>query len=91
MDTIQRTLYILDDHYEKSYLHKFVSESKHFTEQERTTFHNLWTKYEFLFEVTVGTWKNKPLYIELKLDDKPYNKKPYPVPRENKFVFKKKV
>ena len=37
-------------------------------------------KYELLFGGTLGTWKTKPVDIELQLGEKYYHAKPYPVP-----------
>ena len=48
-------------------------------------------KYKFLLYRTLGTWNNKPVYIEIQLDAKPYHAKPYPVPRSKKSAFKKSV
>ena len=44
-------------------------------------------KYELLFDGTLGTLKKKPVDIELQTGAKPYNVKPYPVPRVHKAVL----
>ena len=51
--------------------------------------YNLLTKYEFLFNVTIGNWKTKPVDIELHPGSKPYHPKPYPVPHSHEAVFNK--
>ena len=33
------------------------------------------SKYEFLFDRTIGTWKTNPVYIELNSGVKPYHEK----------------
>ena len=40
---------------------------------------------------TVGTWKTKPVDIELQPDANPYHAKHYSVSRSHKEVFKKEV
>ena len=40
----------------------------------------LLTKYNSLFDGTLGIWKSEPVHLELKPDAKPYHSKPYPVP-----------
>ena len=82
-------LCILNAHNEKSNLHKVASESKKLTEEERTKLHTLLTKYEFLFNRTLGTCKNKPVDIEIQPHSKPHGLKLYQLPRAHKFVFKK--
>ena len=86
---MRHTCHILDSHYEKSNLHKVASESKKLTEEERIKLHTLLTKYEFLFNQTLGTCKNKPVDIELQPHAKPHNVKLYPLPRAHKAVFNK--
>ena len=49
------------------------------------------TKYEFLFNKTLGTSKTKPVDIEIQSVAKPYHAKPYPVPQAHKYVFRKEV
>ena len=45
--------------------------------------------YEFLFEKTIGTWKTKPVDIELQPGKKLYRAKPYLVPRAHEDVLRK--
>ena len=54
---------ILDYRYEESDLSKVESESKHISEEERAMFHNLLSKYEFIFNGTLGTCKTEPVHI----------------------------
>ena len=49
--------------------------------------HDVLNKYEFLLNGIIGTWKTKPVYIELQPGEKPYHDKPYPVPRAHEAVF----
>ena len=41
----------------------------------------LLTKFEKLFDGTLGTWKNTKYDIELKPGATPYHGRPYPIPR----------
>ena len=38
--------------------------------------HDVLTKYEFLFDGNLGTWKTMPVDIELNPGEKPYHVKP---------------
>ena len=42
-------------------------------------FREVLNKYELIFDITLGTWKTKPVDIELQPGEKPYHAKPYPV------------
>ena len=42
-----------------------------------------------MFYVTIGTWKTKPVDIELKLGKRKYHSKPHLVPHTTKSIFKK--
>ena len=50
-------------------------------------FYNVLTKYAFLFNVTLVTWKTKPVDIELHPGAKPYHSKLYPGPRAQEAIF----
>ena len=63
LDSIRCTRHILETHNKKPDLQKFASESKNLTEEEQEMLNNLLSKYEFLFDGTLGTWKNKTIYI----------------------------
>ena len=51
--------------------------------------YNVLPKYEFIFNGTLGTWKNEPVDIELKSGAKTYHSKPYTVPRAHEYALKK--
>ena len=55
------------------------SNDKNLTEDEHNALHDLTTKYELLFNVTLGTWKTKSIDIELHTNAKPHHTKLYPV------------
>ena len=47
--------------------------------------------FEDLFDGTLVTWNNKPLYLELKYDEKPVWSCTYPVPRVHEDMFRNQV
>ena len=80
---------ILDTNYQKAYLNNIMSEVKHLSHNEKCMLHEVLSKYELLFDRTLGTWKPKPVDIELEPGDKPYNSIPYLVPCSHAAVIKK--
>ena len=89
LDATWRTRMILDSKDKKYNLSKIASYCKHLISDKHNIIYNVITKYELIFNVTIGTWKTKPVDIELHPWEKPYNSKPYPVPRARKAVFKR--
>ena len=53
--------------------------------------HDVLNKYEFLLNGIIGTWKTKPVYIELQPGEKPYHDKPYLVTRAHEVISRKEV
>ena len=86
LDSTRRMRRILDAQYQKSDLRKIMSNSKHLNNDERIVLYDVLTKYEFIFDGTLGTWKTKPVDLELQSVAKPYHAKPYPVPRAHEAV-----
>ena len=82
---------ILDAQFQKSHLRKIVSNSKSLNNDKQSMLYNALTKNEFIFDRTLGTWKIKPVHIELHPGKKPYYDKPYPVPWSHEEVFCKAV
>ena len=54
-------------------------------------FREVLNKYELIFDITLGTWKTKPVDIELQPGEKPYHAKPHPVTGSYKAVFRKEA
>ena len=82
---------ILDAKYQKSDLSKILSNSKHLINDRQSMLYDVLTKYELLFNGTLGTWKMNPVDIELQLGTKPYHSNLYPVPQAHKAVFCKEL
>jgi hypothetical protein len=47
---------------------------------DKNKLYELLSKYNSLFDGTLGVWQSEPIHLELKPDAKPYHAKPYPVP-----------
>ena len=61
LESMWRTRSILDAQYQNADLRIIVSHSKHLNNNKRSMLYNVLTKYEFLFDGTLGTWKTKPV------------------------------
>ena len=48
-------------------------------------------KHESLFDGTLGTWKTKPVTLDLKPDAKPHYQHPYQIPRIHEETLKREV
>eukprot|EP00957_Ditylum_brightwellii_P063155 4793878-Ditylum_brightwellii.AAC.1 len=73
---------VLKAKYEKADLRKEVEDyCPQLNSSQRKQLTKLLTKFEKLFDGTLGTWKNSKYDIELKLGATPYNKKPYSIPQ----------
>ena len=64
---------------------------QHLTRTQRNELLKLLKKIEYLFYVTLGTWKIDPVELELKQDTNPIYSRPYPVPKVHKEMFKTEV
>ena len=78
MDRIKR---ILDATYEKAVLEKITSECQYLNIEERESLLTLLTKYESLFDRTLGFWNHKEYDIELQSGVKPYHARAYTIPK----------
>jgi len=60
-------------------------------ETDKIQLYNLLSKYNSLFDGTLGVWKSEPVHLELKPDAKPYHSKPYPVPYSQERKLKEEL
>ncbi len=51
----------------------------------------LLTKFEDLFDGTLGDWDTEPVSLKLKEGAKPYHSRPFPTPKAHKETLKKEV
>jgi hypothetical protein len=84
---------ILEDKYTALNLRDIWNKSMHLDvrQQEQLFAVRVLTKYEALFNSSLGTWKEHPLYIELKPDSKPYHAKAFPIPKVHLNTLKAEV
>ena len=83
---------ILDTKYEKGDPPSIVNDNcSHLSLHQRTSLLKLLTKFEELFDGTLGEWDTEPVSLELKEGAKPYAGKPYPIPRIHRETLKKEV
>ena len=76
----KRVTRILDAKYEKADLAQLCKKQNHLTKVEQHMLHLLLSKYEHLFDGTLGEWRGTGVSFELRPDAKPYHAKPYPIP-----------
>ena len=57
-----------------------MSDIKHLSNDEQSMLYGVLTKYEFIIDGTIVTWKTKPVDIELHPGAKPFHSKTLPVP-----------
>jgi hypothetical protein len=66
-DATKRVMQILDAKYQKADLQSIVRDNcKHLSADQKKKLLQLLTKYESLFDGTLGDWKTKPVSFQLK-------------------------
>ena len=70
---------------EKADLQSIVKDKcKHLSANQQKKLLQLLTKYESLFDGTLGEWKTKPVSFQLKEGVSPYHGQAFPVPKVHK-------
>jgi hypothetical protein len=64
---------------------------KHLSTDQKKKLLELLTKYELLFDGTLGDWKTKPVSFQLKEGVSPYHGRAFPVPKVHKETIIKEV
>jgi hypothetical protein len=91
-DATKHVTRILDANYKRADLQSIVKDKcKHLTANQQTKILQLLTKYESLFDGTLGDWKTKPVSFQLKEVVSPYHGRAFPVPKVYKETIKKEV
>jgi hypothetical protein len=90
-DSTTRVKRILDAKYEKADLVATVSNCKHLETNEQSTLITLLSKYETLFDGTLGKWTGDPYHIELKPNVTPYHARAFPIPKIHEQTLRKEV
>ena len=89
-DATKRVTQILDAKYQKADLQSIVKDKcKHLSADQQKKLLQLLTKYELLFDSTLGDWKTKPVLFQLKKGVSPYHGQAFPVPKVHKETIKK--
>ena len=65
--------------------------SHHLNADQKLQLEKLLTKYESLFDGSLGHWRAKSVDIELKPDAKPFHARPYPVPKSLEIKIKLEI
>ena len=88
----ERIQKILDIKHQKADLNKIVEEIKTINSEERQQLKSVLSKFEDLFDGSLGCWDCKPVELELKDPQcKPIHAKPYPVPQSQEMKLKEEV
>ncbi len=91
-DATERAAQILDAKYTKADLWSFVRDNcKHLKVDQQKKLLQLLTKYELLFDGTLGDWKTKPVSFQLKEGASLYHSQAFPVPKIHKDTLIKEV
>ena len=87
----ERLVKILDSNYRKANLLEIVAGANHLNKKQKINLLALLTKYEDLFDGTLGEWKTPPVEFELKEGEVPHSQRHYPVPHLYKETFHKEL
>jgi hypothetical protein len=88
-DATKRVTQILDAKHQKADLQSIVRNNcKHLSTDQQKKLLQLLTKYESLFDGTLGDWKTKPVSFQLKEGVSPYHGQAFPVPKVHKETVK---
>ena len=82
---------ILDAKYVPADLNELCKNQEHLSLEEQKQLQTLLTKYEDLFDGTLGHWNGEDYDIELKPDVQPYHARPYPISKAYEQTLKKEV
>ena len=84
----KRTTKILDATYKAADLKEIVQSAAHLTQTQRQELFLLLSKYETLFDGTLGTWNGTPYDIKTKPGIEPHHARPFPVPKIHELTLK---
>jgi hypothetical protein len=91
-DATKRVTRILDAKYKKADLQLIVRDNcKHLSTDQKKKLLQLLTKYESLFDSTLGDWKTKPVSFQLMEGVLPYHGRAFTVPKVHKETIIKEV
>ena len=82
---------IIEAKYEAANLQEVVSSSDHLDKYQQKQLLQVLTKYQSLFDGTLGHWTGELYDIKLQPDAKPYHARPYPIPKAYEATLKMEV
>ena len=82
---------ILDAKYEKVSIDEVVEKQEHLNSEQRAELHRVLSKFEKLFDGTLGVYPHRKFHIDLLPDAKPKHSRPYAIPRIHLEAFKKEL
>ena len=83
---------IIDVKYAPQDITSIVDRCLHLTDSEREGLHKVLTKFETLFDGTLGEWNTEPIDLELiDPDCKPFHARAYPVPQSQEAKLKAEI
>ncbi len=86
LDATKRVMRILDAKYTKADLQSIVKNNcKHLIASHQKKLLQLLEKFESLFDGTLGDWKTKPVFFQLKEGASPYHGRAFPVQKYTKY------
>ena len=88
----ERIQNIVESKYCPADLRKVVEECNLLDSEEQEKLFKLLTKFDHLFDGTLGNWNTNPVDLELRNpDEKPYHARPYPVPHSQEKKLRDEV
>ena len=90
-EATNRVVKILDANYKKADLTEIVQGADQLNQTEKKQLFELLSKYEDLFDGTLGCWETNPVKLEMKEGEKPHNSRYYPMPKIHKETFRKEL
>jgi hypothetical protein len=88
----ERVTRILDAKYEKADLPKIVEENcPHLDESQKGALLELLQRHESMFQGKLGQWIGEEVHFDLKEGAKPWQGRPYPVPKIHEVTVRKEV
>ena len=91
MSESDRMSSILDAKYEKANLDEVAKKTPHLSIKKKGKLKKLLSKYEELFDGTIGTWNMDRYKINLKDDARLYHGKAYTIPKTHEKALKNEV
>ena len=90
-EATERIQRILDAKYEPANLKEIVELCKHLNDYQQSQLLELLSKYESLFDGSLGHWRGATYNVELKPNVSPYHARPYPIPHKYEHTLKLEV